>query len=144
MITPTDGSSRARSNASDISITVWGRNALRTSGRLIVIFAMPSPDVSYRMSSYSPAGVHSTFAMGRHTTHRSMEVPAWLPRAAVARPDRVAVRAPDARLTYAELLDAARALVGELTGGRPLAVEAAPTAGFAVTLHACLLAGVPL
>ena len=29
---------------------VSGRNALRTSGRLIVIFAMPSPDSSYLMS----------------------------------------------------------------------------------------------
>ena len=35
-------SSRARSNASEISISVCGRNALRTSGRSIVIFAMPS------------------------------------------------------------------------------------------------------
>jgi hypothetical protein len=41
--TPTDVSSRARSNASDSSITVSGRNALRTSGRSIVIFAIPSP-----------------------------------------------------------------------------------------------------
>jgi hypothetical protein len=51
MITPTDVSSRARSKASESSMTVCGRKALRTSGRLIVIFAMPSPDVSYRMSS---------------------------------------------------------------------------------------------
>jgi hypothetical protein len=42
-ITPTDSSSRATSNARISSITVCGRNALRTSGRLIVIFAMPSP-----------------------------------------------------------------------------------------------------
>jgi hypothetical protein len=42
MITPTLVSSRARWNASDSSITVSGRNALRTSGRLIVIFAIPS------------------------------------------------------------------------------------------------------
>ena len=34
-------SSRARSSASDSSISVSGRNALRTSGRSIVIFAMP-------------------------------------------------------------------------------------------------------
>ena len=35
-------------------MSVWGRNALRTSGRLIVIFAIPacgSADVSKRMSS---------------------------------------------------------------------------------------------
>src|SRR5439155_13927380 len=53
MTTPISGSSRATSNAFDISTTVAGRKALRTSGRLIVILAMPS-DVSYRMSSYSP------------------------------------------------------------------------------------------
>ncbi len=35
-------SSRASSNARCISFTVSGRKALRTSGRLIVIFAMPS------------------------------------------------------------------------------------------------------
>jgi hypothetical protein len=43
MITPTEGSSRARSNGLESSTTVCGRKALRTSGRLIVIFAMPSP-----------------------------------------------------------------------------------------------------
>jgi len=53
MTTPISGSSRAMSNARIISNTVVGRNALRTSGRLIVILAMPS-QVSYRMSSYSP------------------------------------------------------------------------------------------
>ena len=41
-ITPTDVSSRARSSASETSISVSGRNALRTSGRSIVIFAIPS------------------------------------------------------------------------------------------------------
>jgi hypothetical protein len=39
-------SSRTSSNARIISLTVRGRNALRTSGRLIVIFAMPSLEVS--------------------------------------------------------------------------------------------------
>src|SRR5947209_3388634 len=53
MITPTSGSSRATLNASVSSNSVFGRNALRTSGRLIVILAMP-PAVSYQMSSYSP------------------------------------------------------------------------------------------
>jgi hypothetical protein len=42
MITPTEVSSRARSSASEISMSVSGRNALRTSGRSIVILAMPS------------------------------------------------------------------------------------------------------
>src|SRR5438046_2063799 len=57
MITPTDSSSRAASNARIISTTVCGRNALRTSGRVIVIFASPGGDeAAARMSSYSPAG----------------------------------------------------------------------------------------
>ena len=44
MITPTAGSSRASSSASrHLDRPSAGRNALRTSGRSIVIFAMPSP-----------------------------------------------------------------------------------------------------
>jgi hypothetical protein len=43
MITPVSGSSRAVLNALDSSNKVVGRNAFRTSGRLIVILAMPSP-----------------------------------------------------------------------------------------------------
>jgi hypothetical protein len=43
MITPTELSSRARSKAEDSSTTVCGRKALRTSGRSMVIFAIPSP-----------------------------------------------------------------------------------------------------
>src|SRR4051794_18996129 len=39
MMTPTSRSSRARSNASDNSTNVCGRNALRTSGRQIVSLA---------------------------------------------------------------------------------------------------------
>src|ERR1051325_3175559 len=46
-------SSRAMSNASFSSRTVAGRNAFRTSGRLIVIFAIPSSVRSYLMSSKS-------------------------------------------------------------------------------------------
>ncbi len=42
MITPIDGSSRAALNACASSNRVCGRNALRTSGRLMVILAMPS------------------------------------------------------------------------------------------------------
>jgi hypothetical protein len=37
------GSSRACSIAREISMIVWGRKALRTSGRSMVIFAIPSP-----------------------------------------------------------------------------------------------------
>jgi hypothetical protein len=51
--TPISGSSRATSNAPINSRTVSGRNALRTSGRSIVILAIPSA-VSYRMSVYAP------------------------------------------------------------------------------------------
>jgi hypothetical protein len=51
MTTPTFSSSRAASIARIISATVRGRNAFFTSGRLIVIFAMPSGEVSYLMSS---------------------------------------------------------------------------------------------
>jgi len=46
MITPTSPSSRAFVSASEMSISVCGRNALRTSGRAIVIFAIPSPESS--------------------------------------------------------------------------------------------------
>jgi hypothetical protein len=42
MMTPISASSRATLNACDNSNSVVGRNAFRTSGRLIVILAMPS------------------------------------------------------------------------------------------------------
>ena len=42
MMTPTVSSSRASLKASASSNSVWGRKALRTSGRLMVILAMPS------------------------------------------------------------------------------------------------------
>ena len=60
MTTPIVGSSRASSNARISSRVVSGRKALRTSGRSIVIFAMPVALVSYRMSVYSPFACHST------------------------------------------------------------------------------------
>jgi hypothetical protein len=50
MMTPIVPSSRALENASISSNSVFGRNALRTSGRQIVIFARP-PSRSKRMSS---------------------------------------------------------------------------------------------
>src|SRR6266540_2897555 len=59
MTTPTSGSSRARSNASDSSNRVVGRKAFRTSGRAIMTLAIPSP-TSYLMSSYSPDRCHCT------------------------------------------------------------------------------------
>jgi hypothetical protein len=52
MITPTSGSSRAKSNARFSSITVRGLNAFLRSGLLMVILAMPSPSAfSYKISS---------------------------------------------------------------------------------------------
>ena len=41
-MTPIEVSSRASSIAREISMIVCGRKALRTSGRAIVIFAIPS------------------------------------------------------------------------------------------------------
>jgi len=58
-------------------------------------------------------------------------VPAWLPRAAAAHPDRPAINA----FTYAELLERARAQAPEL------ALRAEGTDDFAVALHARLLRG---
>jgi hypothetical protein len=58
--TPTSASSRASLNAADISNSVCGRKALRTSGRLMVIFAIPC-HFSYRMSSNLRATVHCGF-----------------------------------------------------------------------------------
>ncbi len=43
---------------------VCGRNALCTSGRQIVIFAMPSSVVSYRMSSYLPDSCQAMLSAG--------------------------------------------------------------------------------
>jgi o-succinylbenzoate---CoA ligase len=64
---------------------------------------------------------------------------AWLKRAAALRPDRTAIEAPDGRLTYAELLTAAREAEGGLQGR--VEIEARPGLDFVVRLHACLLAG---
>src|SRR5918998_3593544 len=63
MMTPVSWSSRASSRARCISLTVSGRKALRTSGRFMVILAIP-PTFSYFMSSNSPAGFHVMSVMG--------------------------------------------------------------------------------
>jgi o-succinylbenzoate---CoA ligase len=63
----------------------------------------------------------------------------WLERAAAMRPDRVAIEAPDGRLTYAELLARARDAAPELRGVVP--IDLPPGLEFAVRLHACVLAG---
>jgi O-succinylbenzoic acid--CoA ligase len=68
-----------------------------------------------------------------------MVIEPWLERAAARRPDRTAVEAPDGRLTYAELLSAARDVARGL-GGR-VELDARPGLEFVVRLHACLLAG---
>ena len=62
----------------------------------------------------------------------------WLERAAALRPDRVAIEAPDGALTYAELLDRARAAARGLQG--VVAIDHPPGLEFAVLLHAALLA----
>jgi O-succinylbenzoic acid--CoA ligase len=67
-----------------------------------------------------------------------MDAPDWLPRAAAAHPDRVAVAAEDGALSYAELLARARAAPPE-----PV-LEARPGLGFALGLHAALLRAAPL
>jgi O-succinylbenzoic acid--CoA ligase len=63
----------------------------------------------------------------------------WLERAAALRPHRVAIEAPDGALTYAELLDRARAASRGLQG--VFAIDMPPGLEFAVRLHAALLAG---
>jgi O-succinylbenzoic acid--CoA ligase len=68
-----------------------------------------------------------------------MVIEPWLERAASLRPDRTAIETPGERLTYAELLAAARAEAHDLHGVVPL--DLPPGIGFAVRLHACLLAG---
>jgi o-succinylbenzoate---CoA ligase len=63
-------------------------------------------------------------------------IESWLERAA---PDRVAIEAPEGRLTYAELLAAARDHARGLSGR--VEIEARAGLEFTVRLHACLLAG---
>jgi O-succinylbenzoic acid--CoA ligase len=63
----------------------------------------------------------------------------WLERAAALRPDRVAIEAPDGALTYAELLDRARAAARGMQG--VVAIDLPPGLDFAVQLHGALLAG---
>jgi O-succinylbenzoic acid--CoA ligase len=66
-----------------------------------------------------------------------MEVPSWLARAAVARPDHPAVN----DVTYAELLDRARRVASALAPGEEVRIALGPSEDFAVLLHACLLRG---
>ena len=65
----------------------------------------------------------------------------WTQAAAARRPDRVALETHERTLTYAELLDAALAGVGNLDGATRVAIALPPGADFVIALHACLLAG---
>ena len=66
-----------------------------------------------------------------------MPIDPWLPRAAAQHPQRVALEAPEGELTYAELREAARI---DAAPGSRVALALAPGLGFAVALHACLVA----
>jgi O-succinylbenzoic acid--CoA ligase len=70
----------------------------------------------------------------------------WLERAAALRPDRVALEVPGARLTYAALLERARAVAGALAAagvsrGDRVAIALPPGIPFAEALHGCVLLG---
>jgi O-succinylbenzoic acid--CoA ligase len=67
----------------------------------------------------------------------------WLALAATRRPDRIAVELGQRTLTYAELLDRASTAARSLTAGTPVALELSDPLEFAISLHACLLAGAP-
>src|SRR6476469_9889096 len=82
---------------------------------------------------------------GRRPCHGAGRMPArgnssepWLVRAARSRPEHPAL----GDLTYAQLLAAAREAAGGLAAARSAAIALPPGEDFAVTLHACLLAGV--
>ncbi len=70
-------------------------------------------------------------------------MPHWLELAAARHPDRAALESGARRLSYAHLLEQATSEASELTAGIPVALEAADPLEFAVSLHACLLAGAP-
>lgn len=76
----------------------------------------------------------------------AMIVEGWLPRAAVARPERVALQTPHGTLSYMELLAGASAAAAELDAsgagpGKRVAIALPPGLAFAQALHACLLLG---
>jgi o-succinylbenzoate---CoA ligase len=75
-----------------------------------------------------------------------MQVEAWLQRAAGLAPSLTALATPDAKMSYRELLAAARRGAAELArrevlAGERVAIELEPGIDFAVALHACLLLG---
>jgi o-succinylbenzoate---CoA ligase len=76
----------------------------------------------------------------------AMIVEGWLPRAAAARPDGVALQTPAGALSYTELLVAASSAADELAArgvesGQRVAIALPPGLAFAQALHACLLLG---
>ena len=152
-ITPTLGSSRARSSASEISIIVCGRNALRTSGRSIVIFAMPRRRRRLLVADVgvlAAAGVRRGpgDAHGAKASLCAMDVEAWLARAAARAPERAGVETPAGERSptpsCSTRASAARGAAGRARGrGRATASRSRcpPGSDFAVALHACLLLG---
>src|SRR3954452_17165058 len=159
MITPTLVSSRARSNASESSTTVSGRNALRTSGRSIVIFAMPSA-VSYLMSLYSPADCQSRAGSIRcSTATRCLSLcrsaptinplDDWLTRRATTDAARAALITPAGTTSYGDLAAGAALTARRLAAlgvgeGDRVATTLSPGLAFAELLHALPLLGASL
>ena len=141
MIAPTSGSSRASSSACEISTIVCGRNALRTSGRSIVIFAIPSPaglvadvlELGRRLSTWRPITL-----VGRCRSTPGCRAPRRAPRPGRARGarGRADLRAS---CSSARRGSTPRPAAGSRSRCRP-------GLDFAVALHACLLArrGVPV
>jgi O-succinylbenzoic acid--CoA ligase len=85
-------------------------------------------------------------AVARASRLAGVHVEPWLPRAAALRPELTAVRSASEELNYAQLLDAARRAAAGLVSrgvlpGDHVGLVARPGVGFAVSLHACLLAG---
>ncbi len=75
-----------------------------------------------------------------------MGVDGWLARAALARPDRIALQTPGGDWSYTRLHAAARFAAGQLQArgagpGAPVAIALEAGVDFAQTLHACLLLG---
>ncbi|MDX6668771.1 MAG: o-succinylbenzoate---CoA ligase, partial [Solirubrobacteraceae bacterium] len=78
----------------------------------------------------------------------AVDIRAWLEHAAATHPDRVALEAEPARVTYAELHEraarAARRLAASgIAVGDRVALMLAPGPEFVETLHGCLLLGAP-
>src|SRR4051794_25067492 len=99
------------------------------------------------MSSYSAAGVHVTVIWASEATVRpAMRFEPWLTQQARRVPERVALESGDEVLSYAQLhsraADAAAGLRARgVRAGDRVTITRPPGVGFAVALHACLLAG---